>query len=137
MLDVNWLAILACGVVSMVLGFLWYGPLFGKLWITLSGHNPSPDDKAKANKGYAISFIGALVLAYVFYHFLVYSMDYTDTTGAGGGLSVGFWAWLGFIAPVTLGTVLWEGKSWKLWFLNNGYNLVQLLLFGLILALWM
>lgn len=48
----------------------------------------------------------------------------------------GFWNWLGFVAPVTLGAVLWEGKHWKLWFLNNGYYLVTLLLMGAVLALW-
>ena len=49
---------------------------------------------------------------------------------------VGFWNWLGFVAPVTLGSVLWEGKSPKLWVLNNGYYLVSLIVMGVILALW-
>lgn len=49
---------------------------------------------------------------------------------------VGFWNWLGFVAPVTLGGVLWEGKPWKLWGLNNGYQLLSLLVMGVILALW-
>lgn len=34
------------------------------------------------------------------------------------------------------GVVLWEGKSWKLWFLNNAYHLVVLTVMGVILALW-
>ena len=44
--------------------------------------------------------------------------------------------WLGFIAPVTLGSVLWEMKSWKLWILNNAYYLVVLVVMGLIFTLW-
>jgi Na+/glutamate symporter len=36
--DVNYLAILVCGVVFMVLGALWYSPiLFGKKWMTFIG----------------------------------------------------------------------------------------------------
>jgi len=33
MLTFNWLAILGSGLVPMAVGALWYGPLFGKLWM--------------------------------------------------------------------------------------------------------
>ncbi len=138
---INYWAVLACGVVSMVLGFLWYGLLFGKAWVRLMGWDPANQARMEemqkgANKGYALSFLGALVMAYVLAHALVFASSYTNTGGVPAGLMVGFWNWLGFIAPVTLGSVLWEGKSWKLWTFNNGYNLLQLLVFGVILALW-
>ncbi|MBK6498787.1 MAG: DUF1761 domain-containing protein [Saprospiraceae bacterium] len=29
----NWLAILGSGLVPMAVGALWYGPLFGKVWM--------------------------------------------------------------------------------------------------------
>jgi len=133
---VNLWAILASGVVSMVLGFLWYGPLFGKTWMSLSGINPSKGDDKGMGKRYAISFVGSLVMAYVLLHSLVFASVYTETTGLAAGLMVGLWSWLGFIAPLTLGSVLWEGKSWKLWFLNNAYQLILLLIMGMILATW-
>ena len=31
--NVNWLAIVAGMVANMVVGALWYGPLFGKRWM--------------------------------------------------------------------------------------------------------
>mgnify|MGYP001090013640 CR=1 FL=1 len=34
---VNWIAVVLGGVFSMILGFLWYGPLFGKLWLRTIG----------------------------------------------------------------------------------------------------
>ncbi|MDO8488446.1 MAG: DUF1761 family protein [bacterium] len=37
MVPVNYLAILAAAVLSMVLGFLWFGPLFGQTWMKLMG----------------------------------------------------------------------------------------------------
>ena len=52
------------------------------------------------------------------------------------GLQGGFWNWLGFVMPVTLGIVLWEGKSWKLFGINAGYYLVSLPIMGVILAMW-
>lgn len=35
--DINYLAVIAAGVASMVVGSLWYGPLFGRKWVALSG----------------------------------------------------------------------------------------------------
>jgi uncharacterized membrane protein YpjA len=33
--EVNWLAVIVCAVLSMVIGFIWYGPLFSKPWVKL------------------------------------------------------------------------------------------------------
>jgi len=136
--DINYLAVLVCGVVSMILGALWYGPLFSKQWVALSGMTPEKmeEGKKKMTSGYLVTFIGALVMAYVLAHTLVFAQSYMEVEGISSGLSTGFWMWLGFIAPVTLGSVLWEGKSWKLYFINNGYNLILLLIMGSILAVW-
>ncbi len=137
---INYWAVLLCGIVSIVLGFVWYGPLFGKLWMSLSGQTAERIEAAKAEgkgkmyRGYALAFIGALVMAYVLAHSLVFGNAYLGTSGISGGLMVGFWNWLGFIAPVTLGMVLWDGKPWKLWFLNNAYQLLLLLIMGVILS---
>ena len=136
---VNYIAVLVCGVASLALGSLWYGPLFGKQWMALSGINPgsmSPDQKQGMWKRYLIAFVGSAIMAYVLSHSLVFAEAYLGTTGLSAGLQSGFWMWLGFVAPVTVGMVLWEGKSWKLWTLLNSYHLVQLLIFGAILALW-
>jgi len=48
----------------------------------------------------------------------------------------GFWNWIGFVAPVTPGIGLWEGKSRKLWMLTNSFYLVSLLVMGVVRALW-
>jgi hypothetical protein len=127
-------------IASMVLGFLWYGPIFGKMWMKMMGMKMADMKKAQA-KGmtmqYGLMFVGSLVMAYVLAHALVFASAYTKTSGISAGLMVGMWNWLGFIAPVTLTSVLWEGKSWNLWLLNNGYYLVSLLTMGAILAMWM
>ena len=136
---INNLAVLVSAIVSMVLGFLWYGPLFGKTWMSLSGITPDKIEAAKAKgmtKGYILSFIGSLLMAYVLAHSLFFASFYLKVSGISAGLMAGVWNWLGFIAPVTLGSVLWDGKPWKLWFLNNAYYLVNLLIMGIILVSW-
>ncbi len=133
--DINYLAVLVAALASYVLGALWYSPvLFGKLWMKLSNLDPKNMDAAKKHmvRGYVLGFVAALVMSYILAHWV----DYAEATTISGGLQAGFWAWLGFVATVTLGSVLWENKPFKLYLLNNAYNLVSLLLMGALLAMW-
>ncbi len=134
---VNYVSIVIAAVVNMILGFVWYGPLFGKQWISMMGWSKSDMDAAKKKgmaKSYAIMALGSLVMAFVLAHALIFASTYMNISGVSVGLSTGFWNWLGFVVPVTLSSVLWDGKPWKLWFLNAGYYLAALLLMGSILA---
>lgn len=141
MVPVNYLAIVVASLLSMGLGSIWYGPLFGKTWTGLMGWSKADMEKGMADKSgmmknYGIQFIGSLFMAFVLAHALVFAKSYLGSTGISAGLQTGFWNWLGFVAPVTLTTVLWEGKSWKLWLLNNGYFLTLLMMMGVLFSLW-
>ena len=127
-------------VVMMVLGYLWYGPLFGKQWSRLMGWSDETmremQQKGNMAKSYGIMALGALVMSFVLSHSLVFASAYLHESGVWAGLQTGFWNWLGFIVPVSFGGVLWEGKPWTLWMINAGYYLVGLLLIGVLLAVW-
>jgi len=133
--DVNYLAILVCGVVFMVLGALWYSPiLFSRKWMTFIGKSEEEIKKQSAGvwKAYLISAVGALVMAYVLAHIIHYAQ--ADT--ALKGLQTGLWVWLGFVVTSSLGGILFEGRPKGLYFLYNGYQLVSLLCMGVILSIW-
>ena len=136
---INYWAVLVAAIASMVVGWLWYGVFFKRQWMALMGYNADSMKgmKMTANKAYLIQFIASFVMAYVLSHALVFASTYLQTSGASAGLLAGFWHWLGFIVPVSLGIVLWENKSWSLWLINASHYLVSLLVMGLILALWM
>lgn len=133
--EINYLAVLVASIVNMVVGFLWYGPLFGKVWMPLAGHTPESIEQGK-RKGmgptYIIALVGAFLMAYVFAHVLGTYQAETLSAGFQGA----FWMWLGFIAVVELGKVLWYGKTWKLWCIESGYWLVVLLINSAILVSW-
>ena len=134
---INMLLVFLAAVSSMVIGWLWYGPVFGKPWMKMMGFTQASMDEAKKKgmgKAYGLMFVGSLVMAYTLAHSLVFASTYMHVMGYPAGLMSGFWSWFGFVAPVTMGGVLWEGKSWKLWALNNGYYLVTLLAMGCILS---
>ena len=127
--EVNLVAVVAAAVASMVLGMIWYGPLFGKKWMELTGKKMD-GKKEGMMKSYAIMFIGSLVAACVL-GFFVRTAGALDIMN---GALVGVTAWLGFVATVTLGMVLWDGKPWSLYVLNNGYQLINFAIMGAILA---
>lgn len=139
-IPINYLAILACGVMALALGSLWYGPLFGKPWMKMMGiQKPEKLDskmKQMMMKNYSLTFIAALVTAYTLAHALTFGNAYLNMSGIGAGLQCAFWYWLGFVVPVALGGALWDGKPWKLFFINAGYWLVSLGLMATIITLW-
>lgn len=136
---INVMAVIASAIASMIVGTIWYGPLFGKQWIKMMKFS-AQDMAAAKKKGmggtYAMQFVASLVMAFVLAHSIVFASTYMKVTGLNAGVMAGFWNWIGFVAPVTLGMSLWGGKSWKLWLLDNGHYLVTLCIMGAILAMW-
>ena len=138
MVEINYWAVLVSAVAAVVVGALWYGPVFGKFWMSLVGLTTESMKSMKMSPFAAMAggFLGALFTAFVLAHHLVFANAFLGTTGAESGLMSAFWVWLGFYVPVTAGSLLWEGKSWKLFALNAAYYLVTLAISGVILALW-
>lgn len=132
---INYFAVLAAAIVSVIIGAVWYGPLFGALWMRLSGISDTRLAELKAQgmgKKYAITSIMSLLVAYVLAHFVAI----WGAVGVAGAFQLAFWTWLGFIVPTLIGSFLWEGKSFKLYFLNIAYYLVTLFAMTLILVMW-
>jgi hypothetical protein len=131
---VNYWVLLVGIIINVVLGALWYGPMmFQKPWMRMSGFTHDSmkhNQKVSMGTAYALMTLGSIIMAYTLWHVIAFGSAYTHMTGVSSGLQGAFWSWLGFIAPATLGTVLWEGKPWKLWMINSGYYLVALLLVG-------
>jgi hypothetical protein len=52
-------------------------------------------------------------------------------------LSASIFTWIGFYLPRHLGSTVWERKSWTLFAINAGYDLISLFVVALILTYWM
>ena len=134
---INLWAVLAAAVLAMAIGAMWYSPsLFGKLWMELMGLNESKLHEMKQKgmaKTYLISFVSQLVTAYAL-SLLLNTFSFFPTWA--DGLIFGFTLWLGLIATTSLSMVLWEGKSFKLYFLKTVHLLVAFLAMGTLLAVW-
>lgn len=135
-LDVNYLAVVVAGVVGMGIGAFWYSPAaFGKQWAAQMGWSEATMKehlKKATGQSYAITFVGNLVLSFVLAQ-LVANIGVVSLSGA---VMLGFWTWLGFNATASLGSVLWEGKSWQFYAINASYHLVSIVVMSLILTMW-
>jgi hypothetical protein len=128
--SVNWLAVVVGTVVSMAVGFLWYGPLFGNLWLRLI--DKSPEDIESDPMDFLKTAVAAF-LAMVFLNMVVV------TFGAGSfseGLVVGALAFVGVGATQTFVYTTFEGPKESVWLLFSAYQVVTFGLMGGVFAVW-
>ena len=131
--SINWLAVVASVIASMLIGSIWYSPaVFYKTW--LAGLGKSWEDRPQGPMVmiYVFTIIASLVEA-VALAFIIQTMG--STTLAGGAMA-GFMIWLGFVAPTNLVNKLFAGHGWKVWLIEAGNHLVYLIVAGAILGAW-
>jgi hypothetical protein len=137
---VNYLAILVCVVISMVLGFVWYSRGFlGKAWMKEAGLTDARMKESGRSMSLAmgLTLVGSLLMAWILAHAIVYAQAYLTTTPPTMvGIVTGFFSWLGFMVPLGLNNYSYELKSWKYFAITMGYLLILLLIEGAVLGAW-
>ena len=131
--DINFFAVIIGAVVNMIVGFVWYSPqAFGRQWMKAIGKTQKDFEnmKGEANKAYALSFVGALVMSFVLAHVVYYS----GSTNLVEGFIIGFLVWLGFVAPISFNSCLFEKKPLELVLINAGYYLAALIMMSIIIS---
>lgn len=138
MIEINYWAVLVCGIVAMILGFIWYGVLFGKKWMEVIGATEMDmiarkEMQRKAGPLYLIQFILVLFQAYVLTHYI---QGWSEVSGPEGAL----WIWAAFIMPIVAAGSMWNNDSrkvaWSRFLIQSGYYLILFVIFGLILGYW-
>lgn len=136
--SVNYLAVAVGAVVSMVIGAVWYGPLFGKKWMKIIGMNPSNKEAMKnmqtsAGMLYVTQFVLTLFQVLVLAHLVA-------DTALVGGLERALWIWAAFVIPTLAGASMWTNEStstkWARFLIQGGYQLTLFVVFGLLLQYW-
>lgn len=128
-MDVNWLAVIAAALSSFPLGFLWYGPLFGKIWQREAGL--SAEQLKSGNMG--VIFGGALALA------LIQSAAFAVLLSAEPMPEIVLYGLIGglcFVATAIAVQNLFERRSWKLTAINGGYNVIAFTVIAAIIGAW-
>ncbi len=132
MSNINWLAVVACVVVAMISGFIWYHPsVFFKPW--WRGIGKEGTDTGSPNP---MIYVFTLIAAFVEAVSVALLLNVMGADGLGAGLGAGFMLWLGFVAPTNLVNKLFAGQGFTVWAIEAGNHLVNLMLFGAILGAW-
>lgn len=133
--SINYLAVVLAAVLSFLIGAWWHSPWgFGKEWQRMMGLTPEDMRRMPltGTQAMLIGFIVTVLVAYVLAHFVVLF----GIVGWADSLNLGFWVWLGFLAPTLANGWLWEGKSLKLFIFNAAYALVNIEVLALVLGSW-
>lgn len=135
---INYWAVLVCGVLSMIIGAVWYGPIFGKAWTKVIGATDMDLAKRKEMQKrsmplYFISFVLALFQAYVLAYYIA---GWKEASGVENAL----WIWAAFVIPTVAAGAMWnidsKEVSWTRFGIQAGYYLVLFVVFGLVLGMW-
>ena len=137
-MEINYWAILVVAVLAMVIGAIWYGPLFGKAWLKVIGATELDVEKRKemqrrAMPLYLTQFVLVLFQMWVLAYYIA---GWKEATGLANGL----WIWAAFIMPTIAGTAMWNNDSakisWARFLIQSGYQLVVFVMAGLVIGMW-
>lgn len=134
--NLNFLAILVATLSTFVVGWLWYGPLFGKAWMSAVGVTEEDLEKGNMGKIFGLSFIFEFIMAFNLAMFLTGSPEAAEQMTPGMGAFYGFLTGFGWIFFALAVNSLYEDKSWKYIFINGGYWTVSFTVMGLIIGAW-
>ena len=131
-LKINHAAVWVSVVMTFVIGFIWYGPLFGEPWMAMVGITP---ESAEANSGAGMwvtnvlsSVIQMYVLAWLFTKMSVNS----GIQGAMIGIIIAFA--FNHMAGMTSG--MFSQYPYGLAWVTGGFSMVILGIAGFILGAW-
>lgn len=128
LMALNWLAIALATASAFVLGGIWYGPIFGKLWMAEFGFKESDLTKGHPAKVFGtaivLTLVAAIVLAMIIGH------DSNLHYGALWGFMIGF----GPVAMFIGIHYVFERRSVKLFVINALYPALSLVTMGAIIG---
>ncbi len=132
-LKINHYAVLVCVVLSFILGFLWYGPLFGDPWMRMVGLDLATIEANPPGAGVWITnLISSLIPLYVL-AWLFTKLDIrSGIHGAGIGLLITFT--FDFLSRMT--SNMFAQAPYELAWITGGYDMVLLTISGFILGAW-
>lgn len=137
MLPINIWAVILAAIAAFVLGFLFHGPISGKLWMKLANVHPTGDEKFSDMTGQMLwnlvaNFFTALGLAIVY--IFAASSSYLYGPGILTGIISGLIVWGGFLVTSSSIEVIWMKRSVKLWFFEITCSFIVMATMGAIIG---
>ena len=128
-------------VIAQVVGFIWYGVLFGKKWEVVVGVTEEQKKMPRGGKTMMAIHGTNLLLSVVLYVALSIIIGSFDAINAVQAMWVAILVWLGVIVPMQGQMALYSNKTkhlgWSMFLINISYQLILSIIAGLLIGVWM
>jgi hypothetical protein len=133
-IEINMLALLLSVVAGFFISYLWYTPLFGKIWNREMGFDNTHAPQTSALvKSLLLTVFSVFLIAFVMANNMAawtpgtWGSSLPPTSPLEQALQAAFFTWIGFFVSNLLLGVAWEKRSWTLFAIDAGYYLALLL----------
>jgi hypothetical protein len=134
--DINYLAVVAATLSSMIVGSIWYTPkVFGNYWMRQA--NVTPSGKASdAVRPIIITVIVSFITAWVLAGAAFISWDFYGGSFFVNTLVTALILWAGFTAARFITHDAFDGRPTGLTVLNVAHELVTIVIMAIIIGVW-
>lgn len=132
-LKINHLAVLVAVVLQFVLGFLWYGPLFGEAWMGMVGLDTAT---IEADPAGAEEWISNIISAVVSMYVLAWLYTKIPVTSLLQGLLIGLLLGFAFVVLSNMVSGMFAKNPYGLAWITGGFTMVGLGIGGAVIGAW-
>jgi len=131
--ELNYLPILVSAIIYMGVAALWYSPLmFGRAWMEENRVREEDLKRRGMLPGLGFAVLAAIVLGFG----LALLQHMAGVTNWFTGALIGGFAALLISAPAALPVYVFENRSMRLFFLNEGMPVAALIIMGAVIGGW-
>ncbi len=132
-LKINHLAVLVSVVLLFVLGFLWYGPIFGEQWMGMVGLDQA---KIEANPPGAGIWVTNVISAVVSMYALAWLFTRLNVQSAMDGAKYALIIGVAFVLLSTMTSNMFAQRPYGLAWITAGNTTVGFVIGGIVLGAW-
>lgn len=137
-MEINFVAVIACVMLSLLIAIVWYGPLFGRKWAEITGGTFATAEARRdmQKRVMPLYFTQFLLTLFQVTILAFYIQGWKEASGLENAL----WIWAAFVMPTIASSAMWNNDSarisWARFLIQSGYQLVVFALFGFVLGAW-
>lgn len=136
MSEIHVASVLVAPLIGIVLGFIWYGPLFGKQWMSLVNLNEEKIKESNMVRTFGIMTANALIISFIIAIILNIVQQTLDAPiSIFESLLIADLIWLMYGAA-GLTNAVFAQSSLKLWLLESAYWLLTIMSIAIVHTIW-
>lgn len=125
-LSINHWAVVGASVLTFILAFVWYGPLFGESWAIGAGiTDPNPPTTWATILAFVVGLFSCYGIAFL--------LKWSNKTGLKSGIQIGLFISIAFLLQVVIGPWLFAGR-FLLFAVNMPYFTISAVIAGAIIG---